>query len=92
MRQELSRISETLQFDEMLTRLAEVEGHKQAEIAKSTLTNLINRADDDVKQCINQVASSIGEQVNKNDSCVFSDQIRKSMHFTVTIKIDSLRC
>ncbi|XP_065899174.1 BAI1-associated protein 3-like [Dysidea avara] len=65
-RKELSRIPETLQFDTMISNLAAVEGKQQGEEALTTLINLINSADDDVKIRINQLISSIGEQISND--------------------------
>ena len=65
-RNELSKLPETLQFDDMISTLAGIEGCQQGEAARKTLNNLIDSADNDVKILINQLASSIGEQVNKS--------------------------
>jgi len=49
----------------MISTLTDVEGKHQGETAMKTLNTLIDSANDDVKVLINQVASSISEQVNK---------------------------
>ena len=54
----------------MISNLAAVEGKQQGEEALTTLINLINSADDDVKIRINQLISSIGEQVNEGSSYI----------------------
>ncbi|XP_065899176.1 BAI1-associated protein 3-like isoform X2 [Dysidea avara] len=65
-RKELSKIPETLQFDAMISQLEAVEGKRQSEVARKTLDNLIDSADDDVKILINQLISSIGEQISND--------------------------
>ena len=53
-----------------MSRLAAVEGDNQVIVARKSLKNLIESADDEVMYCIHQAASSVGEQVNRNLSCV----------------------
>jgi len=55
---------ETLQFDKIISQLANKEGDQQAMIARKTLEGLLRNADDDVKFLLNQVASSVGERVS----------------------------
>ena len=55
----------------MISQLEAVEGKRQSEVARKTLDNLIDSADDDVKILINQLISSIGEQVNEGSSYIF---------------------
>ena len=63
MREELLKIPEALQFDALISKLAAVEGDQHALVARKTLGNLISSADDDVNSLLNQVASSVIEEV-----------------------------
>jgi len=62
-REEFLKIPEVLQFDALISRLAAVEGDEHAMVARKTLTNLISSADDDVSSLLNQVVSSVIEEV-----------------------------
>lgn len=64
-REELSKIPETLQFDNVISRLGQVEGDAPAIQARHTLMTLINTANEDMKFLINNLMSSVGEQVSK---------------------------
>lgn len=66
-REKLSEIPETLQFDKIISQLSQVEGDQQAMIARKTLESLLKSADDDVKFLLNQVASSVGERVSRRN-------------------------
>jgi len=71
-REELSKIPETLQFKAVISRLGQVEGDTHAINARHTLMTLINNANDDMKLLINNLMSSVGEQVsNLGISCVY---------------------
>ena len=63
-REKLSEMPETLQFNKIISQLANKEGDQQAMIARKTLEGLLRNADDDVKFLLNQVASSVGERVS----------------------------
>jgi len=64
-REKLSEIPEGLQFNKIISQLSQVEGDRQAMIARKTLESLLKSADDDVKFLLNQVASSVGERVSE---------------------------
>jgi len=56
----------------MISKLTDIEGHQQGETAKKTLNTLIDSANDDVNFLINQITSSIGEQVSKGSSSIYN--------------------
>ena len=88
-REQLSEIPETLKFDKVISELSQVEGDQQAMIARKTLESLIKSADDDVKFLLNQVASSIGEQVSrykKSNSSYVMCVVQMSRDLTIHIK------
>ncbi|XP_065899170.1 BAI1-associated protein 3-like isoform X2 [Dysidea avara] len=78
-REQLSEIPETLKFDKVISELSQVEGDQQAMIARKTLESLIKSADDDVKFLLNQVASSIGEQMSR-DLTIHIKEIMETDH------------
>ena len=50
----------------MISKLAAVEGDAQAVNARNTLMTLINTANSDMQYLINNLLSSVGEQVSEN--------------------------
>ncbi|XP_065899172.1 protein unc-13 homolog D-like [Dysidea avara] len=89
-REELLKLPETLQFDQLMSRLAAVEGDNQVIVARKSLKNLIESADDEVMYCIHQAASSVGEQIS-NDITAHLKMIMEKDHKVDFVKaIDPL--
>lgn len=89
------KIPETLQFDAVISRVGAVEGDAQAVNARHSLMTLINTANEDMKFLINNLMSSVGEQVSEECSlhlqlvCIPCVQMAKDINEHIKILIET---
>ena len=78
-REELSKIPVALKFEELISRLSEVEGDQQAANARNTLTKLLEAANDGMIVYFNELVNEIADQVRNYTHILYNRKFSKKL-------------